>query len=65
MSKKLSYHSTFDDVGKSLMETLGEIKKQGETKQLKFDILLKYCRILLIKETLRRHIKHFNNAAYG
>lgn len=54
MAKKLTYQSTFDEVCKSLMETLGEIEKQGETKQLKFDMLLKYGRILLMEKKLDR-----------
>lgn len=49
MAKKLTYHSTFDEVGWSLKETLNEIEKQGETKQLKFDMLLKYGRVLLME----------------
>lgn len=49
MAKKLTYQSTFDEVGWSLRETLDEIEKQGETKQLKFDMLLKYGRLLLME----------------
>ncbi len=49
MAKKLSYQSTFTEVGWSLRETLNEIEKQGETKQLKFDMLLKYGRLLLME----------------
>ena len=49
MAKKLTYHSTFDEVGWSLKETLNKIEKQGETKQLKFDMLLKYGRVLLME----------------
>lgn len=49
MAKKLTYYSTFDEVGWSLRDTLDEIKQKGETKQLKFDMLLKYGRIKLME----------------
>lgn len=52
MAKKLTYQSTFNEVGWSLMETLEEIKKQGQTKQLKFDMLLKHGRMLLMQKKL-------------
>lgn len=54
MQKKLTYHSTFDEVGWSLRETLDLIEKHGETKQLKFDMLLKYGRILLMEKKFVR-----------
>ena len=49
INKKLTYNSTFDEVGWSLRDTLDEIKQKGETKQLKFDMLLKYGRIKLME----------------
>ena len=52
MAKKLTYQSTFNEVGWSLMETLEEIKKEGETKQLKFDMLVKHGRMLLMQKKL-------------
>ena len=48
MIKKLNYQSTLDDIGWSLQETLDEIEQHGETKQLKFDMLLKYGRLKLM-----------------
>ena len=47
MAKKLNFQSSFQDIGMSLSDTLEEIKLHGETKQLKFDMLLKYGRLLL------------------
>jgi len=49
MTKKLTYHSTFDELGWSLRETLDDIEKHGETKQLKFDMLLKFGRVKLME----------------
>lgn len=63
MASKLTYQSTFDDVGKSLMETLGEIEKEGETKQLKFDMLLKYGRILLMEKKLEKAYQTFQQCS--
>lgn len=52
MKKGLNYQSAFDDVGWSLRETLDEIRLHGETKQLKFDMLLKYGRLKLMEGNL-------------
>ena len=49
MKTKLTYNSTFDEVGWSLRDTLDEIKQQGETKNLKYDMLLKYGRLNLLE----------------
>ena len=49
MAKKLNFQSTFDEIGWSLRETLDEIEQHGETKQLKFDMLLKYGRFKLME----------------
>jgi len=42
MAKKLSLKSTYNEVGWSLRETLDQIERNGETKELKYDMLLKY-----------------------
>ena len=49
MANKLTYNSSFIEIGWSLRETLDEIKLNGETIQLKFDMLLKYGRILFLE----------------
>lgn len=49
MEKNIKYQATVDDVGWSLRKTLDEIKQHGETRQLKFDMLLKYGRLLLLE----------------
>ena len=45
MAKKLTFESTFDEIGWSLRHTLDEIKLKGETKELKYEMLLKYGRL--------------------
>ena len=52
MAKKLTYNSTFDEVGWSLRDTLDEIKQKGETKDLKYEMLLKYGRLRLMEGNL-------------
>lgn len=52
MAKKLSYNSTFDEIGWSLRDTLDEIKQKGETKDLKYEMLLKYGRLRLMEGSL-------------
>ncbi len=52
MSNKLTYNSTLDEVGWSLRETLELIKKVGETKELKYEMLLKYGRFKLLEGDL-------------
>lgn len=49
MEKNIKYQGTIDDMGWSLRKTLDEIEKNGETRQLKFDMLLKYGRLLLLE----------------
>jgi|GEM_PF-1800441 len=63
MTKKLTYNSTFDEVGWSLRETLNDIEKQGETKQLKFDMLLKYGRIKLMEGKPNESYKIFQQCS--
>jgi tetratricopeptide (TPR) repeat protein len=45
MSRKLTYNSTYDEIGWSLRETLDTIEKKGETIELKYEMLLKYGRL--------------------
>lgn len=52
MAKKLTYNSTFDEVSWSLRDTLDEIKQKGETKDLKYKMLLKYGRLRLMEGNL-------------
>ena len=49
MAKKITYKSTFEEIGWSLRETLDEIEQHGETIQLKFEMLLKYGRVLFME----------------
>ncbi|HMT77710.1 MAG TPA: hypothetical protein PKA44_08350 [Saprospiraceae bacterium] len=57
MAKKLSYQSTMDEVAGSLRETLDEIKKFGETKDLKYEMLLKYGRFLFLAGNTKRALE--------
>ena len=50
MANKITYQSTYDDVGWSLRDTLDEIEQHGETIQLKFDMLYKYGRLHLLSD---------------
>jgi tetratricopeptide (TPR) repeat protein len=63
MAIKLRYQSSFDDIGWSLRETLDEIKRYGETKQLKFNMLLKYGRLLLMEGKLDDSYKVFQQCS--
>ncbi len=63
MINKLTFNSTFDEVGWSLKETLNEIEKVGETKQLKFDMLLKYGRIKLMEGNIDRAYEVFQQCS--
>lgn len=63
MAKKLTFNSTFDEVGWSLRETLDQIEKHGETKQLKFDMLLKYGRIKLMEGSFDRAYEVFTQCS--
>ena len=63
MAIKLTYQSSLDDIGWSLRETLDEIKRYGETKQLKFDMLLKYGRLLLMEGKLDDSYKVFQQCS--
>jgi ketopantoate reductase len=52
MENKLTYNSTYNEVGCSLRVTLDEIKKYGETKELKYEMLLKYGSSSTIQKSL-------------
>ncbi|MBN9351923.1 MAG: hypothetical protein J0H55_14680 [Chitinophagaceae bacterium] len=54
MTKKLTIHSSFDEIGWSLSETLNKIEAEGETPQLKFDMLLKYGRLKFLEGDYER-----------
>lgn len=57
MAKKLTYTSTYDEIGWSLRETLDAIEKQGETKELKYDMLLKYGRLYFVERNYEKAYK--------
>ena len=59
MKKKLNYNSNYDDIGWSLRETLDEIDKKGETKELKYDMLLKYGRMKFMEGKFNKAYKIF------
>lgn len=46
--EKSTLHSGYEEIGWSLRETLDNIVAEGETPQLKFEMLLKYARLLFI-----------------
>lgn len=48
LTKPLTIHSDLEEIGWSLRETLDAIEVEGETPQLKFDMLLKYGRLLFM-----------------
>ena len=48
MANNLTYKSTYEDIGWSLRDTLDKIKQDGETKELKFEMLYKYGRLLFM-----------------
>ena len=49
MPKKLTYNSSFNEIGGSLRNTLDEINQLGETKELKYEMLIKFGRIKLLE----------------
>lgn len=59
MAKKLTYNSSFNEVGWSLRETLDEIKQHGETKELKYEMLLRFGRIKLMEGKLNEAYQIF------
>ncbi len=63
MATKLTYHSTFNEVGWSLRETLDAIEVQGETPHLKYDMLLKYGRVSLMEGKLDKAYKVFQQCS--
>lgn len=63
MAKKLTYNSTYDEIGWSIRETLDEIKQKGETKGLKYEMLLKYGRLKLMEGDLERAYEVFQQCS--
>lgn len=63
MSKTLTFHSNLEDIGWSLRETLDKIKVEGETPQLKFDMLLKYGRLHFIQGNYNRAYEVFQQCS--
>lgn len=63
MSRKLNYQSSYEEIGWSLRETLDEIQKNGETKHLKFEMLLKYGRLLLHQGKLNEAYQTFQQCS--
>lgn len=63
MAKKLTYESTLDEIGWSLRDTLDEIKQKGETKDLKYEMLLKFGRLKLIEGNLNEAYQIFQQCS--
>jgi tetratricopeptide (TPR) repeat protein len=63
MSKKNTYQSTFEELGWSLRETLDKIEKHGETKELKYEMLLKYGRLKLMEGNLNEAYQIFQQCS--
>lgn len=63
MIKKLTIHSNYEEIGWSLKETLDRIKAEGETPQLKFDMLLKYAKLLFMEGNYDRSYKLLQQAS--
>lgn len=63
MEKKITYNSTFNEVGWSLRDTLDEIKQYGETKELKYEMLLKYGRLKLMGGNLNEAYQIFQQCS--
>jgi tetratricopeptide (TPR) repeat protein len=63
MATKLTYQSSFEEIGWSLRQTLDEINLQGETPVLKYDMLLKYGRISLMEGQLDKAYKVFQQCS--
>lgn len=63
MTTKLTYDSTFEEVGWSLRETLDEINQKGETKDLKYEMLLKFGRLKLMKDNLNEAYQIFQQCS--
>lgn len=63
MTNKLTIHSGYEEIGKSLRETLDKIEAEGETPQLKFDMLLKYARLLFMEGNYDRSYEVLQQAS--
>lgn len=63
MPEKLTLHSGLEEIGWSLRETLGKINVEGETPQLKFDMLLKYGRVLFMEGNYERAYEVFQQCS--
>ena len=63
MAKKITYNSTLNEVGWSLRDTLEEIKQFGETKELKYEMLLKYGRLKLMEGNLNEAYQIFQQCS--
>ncbi|WP_326985228.1 hypothetical protein [Chryseobacterium sp. MP_3.2] len=61
--KKITYQSDLNEIGNSLMDCLSQIKKEGETKELKFEMLLKYGRVLFLKNKIEKAYQTFQQGA--
>lgn len=59
MTSKLTYSSSFYEVGQSLRETLDEIEKNGETAQLKHEMLYKYGRLMMMEGKFQKAYEAF------
>lgn len=63
MANKLTIHSGHEEIGRSLRETLDKIEAEGETPQLKFDMLLKYARSLFMERNYDRSYEVLQQAS--
>lgn len=57
MAKKLTFDSSYNEIGWSLRETLDEIQAKGETKELKYEMLLKYGRLYISEGDYKKAYK--------
>lgn len=63
MTENLNLDSSREEIGWSLRETLDKIKDEGETPQLKFDMLLKYGRVLFMEENYEQAYEVFQQCS--
>lgn len=63
MPGKLSIHSSYEETGWALRDTLDKIKAEGETPQLKFEMLLRYGKLLFLSGDHDRAYKILGQAS--
>lgn len=63
MPDKLTLHSSREEIGWSLRETLDKMNAEGETPQLKFDMLLKYGKFHFMEGNFDRAYEVFQQCS--